>query len=98
MKANVELHIDELILHGLPSWQRDRIAAAVKAELQRLLGEGGLPPSLAAGGTLPQVQVDNLQVAAGARPGAVGAQIAGSIYSSLGGRGALPGVAGRSTV
>jgi hypothetical protein len=92
MVANVELQIDELILHGLPCGQRDRIAAAVEAELQRLVDEGGLPPSLAAGGRLPQVQVDDLQVAAGNRPGAVGAQIAGSVYSSLAGNRPLSGL------
>jgi hypothetical protein len=91
MVAKVELHIGELVLRGLPYGQRDHIAAAVEAELQRLLDEGGLPPSLAAGGSLPQVQVDDLHVAAGAKPGAVGAQIAGSIYSRLTGSGTLPG-------
>jgi len=97
MVANVELQIDELILHGLPSGQRDRIAAAVEAELQRLVDEGGLPPSLAAGGRLPQMQVDDLQVAAGAKPGAVGAQIAASIYNNLAGNRPLPGSVERST-
>ena len=97
MVANVELQIDELILHGLPYGQRNRIAEAVEAELQRLVDEGGLPPTLAAGGRLPQVQVDDLQVAAGAKPGAVGAQIAGSIYSSLAGSRPLSGLFQRST-
>ena len=98
MKANVELHIDELVLHGLPYGQRYHIAVAIEAELKRLLDEGGLPPSLATGGRLPEMQVHNLQVADGAKPGAVGAQIAGSIYSSLAGSGASPGQPGRSTV
>jgi hypothetical protein len=97
MKTNVELQIDELILHGLPSWQRDRIAAAVEAELQRLLDEGGLPPPLAGGGTLPQVQVDGLQLEAGAQSGAVGAQIAGSIYGRLAGNRPLPDLPEGST-
>jgi len=97
MKANVELHIGELVLRGLPYGQRYRVAAAVEAELKRLLDEGGLPPSLAAGSTLPQVQVDDLRVEAGAKPGAVGTQIAGSIYRSLAGKRPLPGLPGRST-
>ena len=97
METNVELHIGELILRGLPYGQRDRVAAAVEAELKRLLEEGGLPPSLAGGGTLPQVRVDDLRLAPGARPGAVGEQIAGSIYGSLGGGAGGSGVPGRST-
>jgi hypothetical protein len=102
MKANFErhivLHIDELILCGLPYGQRYRIAAAVEAELQRLLDEGGLPPSLAVGNALPQVQVDGLQFVDGAKPGAVGAQIAASIYSNLDGVQSSSGSPDRSTV
>jgi hypothetical protein len=98
MKAKVELHISELVLRGLPHGQRYRVAASVEAELRRLLDERGLPPSLAAGGTLPQVQVDGLLLEANAKPGAVGTQIAASIYSSLVGNQALPGLPGRSTV
>lgn len=98
MKANVELHIDELVLRGLPSWQRDRIAAAVEAELQRLLDEGGLPTMLAAGGTVPEVAVDDLQLAASAKTEVVGAQIAGSIYSSLANEAAQPGKVERSSL
>jgi hypothetical protein len=96
--TQVELQIGELVLRGLPYRQRDHIAAAVEAELKRLLEEGGLPPSLAGGGTLPQVRVDDLRPAAGAKPGVVGTQIAGSIYGSLGGGAGRPGVPGRSTV
>jgi hypothetical protein len=98
MMTQVELHIGELVLRGLPYGQRDRLAAAVEAELKRLLDEGGLPPSLAAGGTVPEVRVDDLRLAAGARPGIVGTQIAGSIYRSLVGNRPLPGLPGRSTV
>jgi hypothetical protein len=97
MKANVELHIGELVLRGLPYGQRYRVAAAVEAELKRLLDEGGLSPSLAAGGTVPQVRVDDLRLAAGAKPDAVGEQIAGRIYTSLVGNGPLPGWRERST-
>jgi hypothetical protein len=98
MKTNVELHIGELVLRGLPYGQRDRIAAAVELELKQLLDENGLPPSLAAGGTLPQVRVDDLRLAAGAKHGVVGAQIAASIYSSLSGNEPQPGFPRRSTV
>lgn len=96
MKADLELHIDELVLRGLPYAQRDRISQAIQAELMRLLDESGLPPWLAGGGSLPEVRVDGLQVAAGARTNAVGAQIAGSIYSSLAGGGAASSAVGES--
>jgi hypothetical protein len=41
--ANVELQIEELVLHGLPYDQRHRVAAAVERELARLLQEQGVP-------------------------------------------------------
>ncbi len=97
MKANVELHIGELILRGLPYAERYRVAAAVEEELKRLLDEAGLPPSLAPGGTVPHVRIDNIRMEAGTKPGVVGEKIAGSIYSSLVGNRPLPGLPGRST-
>jgi|WetSurMetagenome_2_1015567.scaffolds.fasta_scaffold1597963_2 hypothetical protein len=96
MKASVELAIDELVLHGLPPAQRERIAAAVQAELQRLLDEGGLPPALAQGGRLPELRLGDLRVAPGAQPAALGAQIAASIYTSMGGEGVSSPQTGRS--
>jgi hypothetical protein len=95
--TRVELHIGELVLRGLPYGQRYRVAAAVEAELTRLLEEGGLPPSLAGGGTVPQVRVDDVRLAAGAKPDAVGQEIAGSIFDSLGGGGGRPDSPGWST-
>ena len=97
MKANIELEIGELILRGLPYGQRYRIAAAVEAELKRLLDEGGLPSSLAKGGTVPHVQVDDIHLETGAKAGVVGEQIAVSIYGSLLGNRPLCVSPGRST-
>jgi hypothetical protein len=95
--VNIELHIGELILRGVPYRERHRIAAAIEAELVRLLDEGGLPPSLAGGGTVPQVRVDDLRPAVDAKPGAIGAQVAVSIYRHLSGGEGQPGLAERST-
>lgn len=46
-EANIELRIEELILHDLPYDQRHRVAAAIEQELTRLLGEHGAPPAFA---------------------------------------------------
>ena len=35
--ATIELHIDELTLHGFPQLDRDQLDAAVRMELTRLL-------------------------------------------------------------
>lgn len=86
MKPNIDLQIGELILRGLPYAQRHRIAAAVVQELTRLLSEQGLPPSLAAGGAIPHISVNDLRVANG-RPSAIGIQIAQGVYENLAGNG-----------
>jgi hypothetical protein len=87
-RSRIELDIGELILRSLPALpgaQRASVAAAIERELQRLLAERGLPSSLARGGYVPHIGIDNLQVAADATPDAIGAQIAQSMYGSLSG-------------
>ncbi len=74
---NLEIDIDELVLHGV-SGDRHRIGEAVELHLAQLIAERGLPTRAAAA---PDYQ---FQVKAGATPHAVGRQIARSIYSSLG--------------
>lgn len=79
----IDLHIDELILRDVPYTQRRRIAAAIEQELTRLLTKRGAPPSLARGGFVPYLKLDDIQVAAGAKPAAIGDQIAQHIYGNL---------------
>ncbi|HVB59569.1 MAG TPA: hypothetical protein VNE61_00120 [Ktedonobacteraceae bacterium] len=79
----IDLHIDELILRDVPYAQRQRIAAAIEQELTRLLTERGVPPSLARGGFVPRIKLDDIQTAAGAKPAAIGNHIAQNIYSNL---------------
>lgn len=38
----IELHIDELILEGMPSHQRQRVAAAIEQALTKIVTERGL--------------------------------------------------------
>lgn len=77
---NVELHIEELVLDGLPAAARDRIAAAVAAELERLVQEQGLPAWMTAGERVFDVQGGTFAVEPGARAEHLGAQIAQAIY------------------
>jgi hypothetical protein len=79
----LDLHIEELILRNLPYEQRYRIAEAFEQELTRLLTEHGLPPTLAAGGNIPHINLDHISVAAQAKPTAIGIQIAQQVYRVL---------------
>ncbi|HEX9372632.1 MAG TPA: hypothetical protein VF897_16595 [Roseiflexaceae bacterium] len=82
---NIELSIEKLILHDMPLAQRHQVAAAIEQELARLLAERGVPPDLAArGGSIP-IDAARVEISAGLRPEAIGAQVAESIYGSLAG-------------
>lgn len=79
----IELHIEELVLEGLPSRDRDRIGAAVESALARLLEERGLPPSLARGESSAEINAGDIDIQPGATPEAIGEQIAQVLYEEL---------------
>ncbi|MEH1828428.1 MAG: hypothetical protein V7L22_24345 [Nostoc sp.] len=79
---NVELHIEELVLHGFEGGDRDRIGEAVQQELTRLFAQG-VPPSLAQGGEIGRLDGGGFEMTASMQSGAIGVQIAQSIYGGL---------------
>ncbi|GAX45682.1 hypothetical protein NIES4075_67030 [Tolypothrix sp. NIES-4075] len=79
---NVELHIEELVLHGFERGDRHHISEAVQQELTRLFAQG-VPPSLAQGGEIGRLDGGGFEMTAGMQSGAIGAQIARSIYGGL---------------
>jgi len=84
MTKNIELHIEELVLHGFAPGDRYRIGEAVEQELTRLLADRGVPQSLAEGGEIASVDGGAFEVAAGSRAEVVGAQVAKAVYGGLG--------------
>jgi len=80
---SIRLHIEELVLNGFAPGDRQRIGAAVEQELVRLLAERPLPAALAQGRPRERVDGGSFRLATGAKPGAVGAQIAGAIHGGL---------------
>jgi hypothetical protein len=81
--GNLELHIEELVLHGFEMGDRYRIGEAVQQELSRLFVEQGVPPSLAQGGEVGRLDGGRFEMAEGMQVGAIGSQIALSIYGGL---------------
>ena len=82
---NIHLHIERLILDGLPVEPRDgaRVRVAVEAELTRLLTDGGLGEAYTSGGAIACLRTDTIQ-ASDARPQPLGAQIARAVYGGIG--------------
>jgi len=81
--AAVELHIEELVLHGFAAGDRYRIANAVEHELARLMGEGGPPESLKNPLVLERIDGGAFNVKAGLEARAAGTEIAQAVYRSL---------------
>lgn len=79
----IELHIEELVLHGFQPSDRRRIGDAVQRELARLLTERGLSALGAAPMNIDRIDAGDFKVAAGARPRVIGAQLAHTLHSSL---------------
>jgi hypothetical protein len=78
----IELHIEELVLHGFASTDRRRIAGEVERELARLIGEGDFS-RLRGDLSIERMAGGAFRVKAGAKPEATGTQIAQSLYRSL---------------
>jgi hypothetical protein len=41
-RNEIELHIEELVLHGFPPFERHAVAEAVRAQLEARIANGGL--------------------------------------------------------
>ena len=86
-ESNITLHIERLILDGVPlaHGQRPLVQAAVEAELARLLAGDGLTAQLQRGGALRNIPAGNIQLSSDGNPHALGQQIAHAVYQGIGG-------------
>jgi hypothetical protein len=82
---NINLHIERLILDGLPitGSQGELVQAAAEAELARLLTDGGLAPTWRTGGAVPGIRVNPLQLTVESDPVQIGQHIAQTIAGGL---------------
>jgi len=84
---SVELHIDELVLHGFAAGDRYGIAEAVELELSRLLvaqfAVQGVPRSFAKSSEQPRLDAGAFNVAPQSSADAVGSQIAHAVHGGL---------------
>lgn len=83
----IELHIEELVLHGFEPGQRLAIARAVEQALGALLLERGVPSAWAAGAQVDRLDAGQFQVAPGAGPETIGSQVAQALYAGATGPG-----------
>jgi hypothetical protein len=81
--TNVELHIEELVLHGFAAADRYRIGEMVERELARLFAEEGVPSSLAENVDARHLDAGAFHVAPNSKAEAIGAQVAQAVYGGL---------------
>lgn len=82
-QQDIRLHIENLVLHGIPVADRAAVGVAVQQELTRLLSERGLPSSLSSSVTVDRFHAGSISFQADASAGSVGLQIARSVYGGL---------------
>jgi len=83
---NIKLHIERLILDGLPieRQQQGALQTAVGEELTRLLSIGGLRSELISGRAVRSISAGEIQVTDQVASGRLGAQIAQAVHSGIG--------------
>lgn len=81
---NIELHIEELVLHGFATRDRDAIGAAVQHELTRLCAEQGMHPALSKHYEVEKLDGGSFAMKPGAKAQTIGVQVAQSVYGGLG--------------
>ncbi len=84
---NVELHIEELVLHGFDRVDGDCVAGALKRRLLHLLAGQGFPGPLSGqgAGTVDRLDAGAFPMRSQAADESMGAHIARNVYSSLSG-------------
>lgn len=80
---NVDLHIERLVLDGLPLNQRQSVVLqnALERELSRLLEHRGLDTPT--GSAVPRLPIAAIQLSAGGQPAQWGRQIARTLYTGI---------------
>jgi hypothetical protein len=79
----IQLHIEELVLHGFSPADRCVIGDTVERELTRLLFEQGVPMSLRTENATDEIKAPTFNAAHNAKPPAVGRQIAHAVYQGF---------------
>jgi hypothetical protein len=82
--ANVELSIEELVLHGFEPVDVRRISEAVEHELGRMFVEEGMPSLLAHTGEVARVDGGSFEDGPDLGAEAIGALVARAVYRGFG--------------
>jgi len=82
-EPSIELHVEELVLHGFAPSDRYVIGDAVEREMARLLIEQRIPSSLRSENATDEITGATFNAAYNAKPSAIGRQIAQAVYQGF---------------
>ncbi len=82
--TSLELHIEELVLHGFDHLDRAELGTVVEQALNQLFTERGVPPALKQGGSIDSLDGGRFTAQPDTGAHEVGGQIAQAIYRSFG--------------
>lgn len=80
---DIEIYIDEIVLHGFSRNDSAGIKTAIEAELVRLIRERGIPSFLSSPDSFRRIEGGEFNMARGTNSAKVGNDIAGTVYSGL---------------
>lgn len=83
---SINVHIERLILEGIPVDATRGVRTTVERELARLLREGGLAQELRQDRALSDVPAGTIRLGQDRHPRRLGAQVAGAVYRGIGTR------------
>lgn len=83
-QPSVDLHIEELVLHGFASDDQYAIGDAVERELTQLFAHRGVPGLLRSESATDEIRGASFNVAQNAKPPVIGRQIAQAVYQRFG--------------
>lgn len=83
MNRSVEIHIENLVLHGFSPHERHHIGDAVQAGLLQMFSNQGLPAMLNKGTFMLHLDAGACEFSHGEKPVATGESIAGTLYKGF---------------
>ena len=80
---NIEIHIEELVLHDFEAGNHQNIGEVVERELSRLFTEQGAPQSLNRNGKIERLDGGAFKAKRGSKPETIGAKVAQAVHGGL---------------
>lgn len=81
----IRLHIERLVLDGVPAGQPQVLRRAIESELAHKLGETGLAQQFRAPVAIPRISGGHIQIGGNADTSRLGRQIADGVCRGIGG-------------